>query len=61
MTFSACVLFTSVAFGQANKRDLQVQNDRKAFAEGADWVYNDLAKGFAEAKLSGRPMLVVFR
>lgn len=25
------------------------------------WVYNDLAKGFAEARQSGKPLLVVFR
>ena len=55
------LLPAAVAFGQANKRDVQVQDDRKAFAEDANWVYNDLAKGFAEAKSSGKPMLVVFR
>lgn len=25
------------------------------------WIYDDLAFGFAEAKKSGRPLLVVFR
>lgn len=25
------------------------------------WAYNDLAAGFAEAKKSGKPLLVVFR
>jgi len=25
------------------------------------WAYNDLASGFAEAKKSGKPLLVVFR
>ena len=55
------LLAPAVAFGQANQRDAQVQNDRKAFAEDVNWVYNDLAKGFAAAKSSGKPMLVVFR
>jgi hypothetical protein len=27
----------------------------------ASWIYDDLDKGFAEAKKSGKPMLVVFR
>jgi serine protease Do len=25
------------------------------------WIYNDLDKGFAEAKKTGKPLLVVFR
>ena len=25
------------------------------------WIYDDLAAGYAEAKKSGKPMLVVFR
>ncbi len=25
------------------------------------WIYNDLAKGFSEARSSGKPLLVVFR
>ena len=28
--------------------------------EGA-WVYDDIAAGFAEARATGKPMLVVFR
>lgn len=27
----------------------------------ASWVYDDIDKGFAEAKKTGKPMLVVFR
>jgi len=26
-----------------------------------DWIYDDLPKGFAEAKRTGRPLMVVFR
>jgi hypothetical protein len=26
-----------------------------------DWIYDDLPAGFAEAKKTGKPMLVVFR
>ncbi len=25
------------------------------------WIYNDLARGFAEAKASNKPMMIVFR
>ncbi len=28
---------------------------------GAGWIYDDLAAGFAQAKKSNKPMLVVFR
>ena len=55
------VLPSAAAFGQARDRDTLVRNDRKAFEEDANWIYNDLAKGFAAAKESGKPMLVVFR
>ena len=27
----------------------------------AAWIYNDMKAGFAQAKLSGRPLLVIFR
>jgi hypothetical protein len=26
-----------------------------------DWIYDDLGAGFAEAKRTGRPLMVVFR
>ena len=55
------LLPSTIAFGQARDRDTLVRNDRKAFHEDANWIYNDLAKGFAAAKESGKPMLVVFR
>ena len=57
----AFVLVPSAAFGQARDRDTLVRNDRKAFAEDTNWIYNDVAKGFDAAKESGKPMLVVFR
>ena len=55
------LLPSAVALGQARDRDTLVRNDRKAFEEDSHWIYNDLAKGFAAAKESGNPMLVVFR
>ena len=57
-----CLLVAaSAAVAVAQDRDAKVRNDRKQFEEDASWIYNDLAKGVAEAKQSGRPMLVVFR
>ena len=53
------LLLTGAAYAQ--ERDTKVRNDRKKIQEKGLWIYNDLDKGFAEAKKTGRPMLVVFR
>ena len=42
-------------------RKTAVLDDRKEVGAIESWVYNDLPKGLAEAKQTGRPMLVVFR
>jgi hypothetical protein len=45
----------------AQSREEKVRADRaKVEAEGF-WIYNDLARGFAEAKKSNKPLLVVLR
>ncbi len=28
---------------------------------GSHWIYDDIAKGFAQAKAGGKPLLVLFR
>lgn len=33
----------------------------KDAAAGESWIYDDINAGFAEAKQTGKPMLVVFR
>jgi serine protease Do len=45
----------------AQDRTTKVQNDRKAFENSKDWIYNDLAKGIRAARDTHQPMLVVFR
>jgi serine protease Do len=57
--FLACLYGTGVAVAQT--REEKVRNDRKKVEAIGLWIYNDLAKGFAEAKKNGKPMLVVFR
>jgi hypothetical protein len=42
-------------------RKTQVLEDRQIVGADEAWVYNDLAKGIAEAKKTGKPLLVVFR
>lgn len=38
-----------------------VLNDRAALEHDARWIYNDWQKGFAEAKRTGKPLLVTLR
>lgn len=46
---------------QAQNREEKVRNDKKKIEAAGYWVYNDVAKGFAEAKATGKPLLVVLR
>jgi hypothetical protein len=45
----------------AQDRVTKVQNDRKEFSDDEQWIYNDLPRAFAQAKASGKPLMVVFR
>lgn len=42
-------------------REGAVRNDKASMEKDARWIYNDLPKGFATAKSSGKPLLVVLR
>jgi serine protease Do len=42
-------------------REGAVRKDRATWENDDRWIYNDLDRGFAEAKLSGKPLLVVLR
>lgn len=49
-----------VAFG-GESRDSKVINDRTDVLSAGRWIYNDFPKGLAEAKKTGKPLLVVLR
>ena len=58
-------LLSAIIFGSATifpahggERDDKVNGERQALEDSELWIYNDLDKGFARAKASGRPMLV---
>ncbi len=53
------VLACLAAKQEASKEALKVQ--LKDAEVPASWIYDDINAGFAEAKKSGKPMLVVFR
>jgi len=58
---AGCVWLAVSSSITAQTREEKVRNDRsKVEAEGF-WIYNDLARGFAEARSTGKPLLVVLR
>ena len=60
--FSAVALFFATALAySAEDRDAKVHQDRAEVQSAGHWIYNDLPRGFAEAKKTGKPMLVVLR
>src|SRR6266516_7942105 len=42
-------------------REAAVRQDQAAMEKDARWLYNDFQRGFAEAKRTGKPLLVVLR
>ena len=38
-----------------------MRNDRATLEYDARWIYNDVERGFAEAKRTGKPLLAVLR
>jgi len=57
----ASLFLAATALNAAEDRRERVLNDRKEVANAGQWIYNDLAEGFAEAGRNGKPLLVVFR
>ena len=53
------LLLLGALWGQDPNKEMQ--KSLKDTDIHASWIYNDIDAGFAEAKKSGRPLLVVFR
>jgi serine protease Do len=45
----------------AQSREQKVRDDRKKVEAEGFWIYNDLGKGLAEARKTGKPLLVTLR
>ena len=57
-----CVLFTAPCFAETVKdREGSVRKDKATMENDARWAYNDVDRGFAEARRTGKPLLVVLR
>ena len=58
----ACLpLLSAALICLAQDRDTKVKNDRRQFEDDGTWIYNDLPRGFEEARQTGKPLLVVIR
>ncbi len=52
----------AIAFAETvPDREGAVRKDRATMEKGTRWIYNDVDAGFAEAKKTGKPLLVVLR
>ncbi|MCA9108287.1 MAG: thioredoxin family protein, partial [Planctomycetales bacterium] len=49
------------SFAFAQSREQKVLADRKKVEAEGFWIYNDFERGLAEAKKTGKPLLVVLR
>ena len=62
--FTPLVLSVGFSLGHAaavKDREGAVRGDKAAMENDARWIYNDVERGFAEAKKTGKPLLVVLR
>jgi serine protease Do len=61
-SFIILLAASTLAFAEAVKdREGAVRGDRAKMENDARWIYNDIARGFAEAKRTGKPLLVALR
>ncbi len=54
-------LLTVLGPARAQTREEKVRADRKKVEAAGFWIYNDLPRGFAQAKKTGKPLLVILR
>lgn len=63
--FTIALLFTTAGLASAQEKKLtreeKVRQDKTTVEADGFWIYNDLAAGMAEAKKSGKPMIVILR
>jgi serine protease Do len=55
------VLASNAVAATVKDREAAVRNDRTTMENDARWLYNDVQRGFAQAKRTGKPLLVVLR
>src|SRR3954447_18389935 len=61
-TTAAALLLSSICIAETVKdREGAVRSDRASLENDPHWIYNDFERGFAEARATGKPLLVVLR
>src|SRR6266568_4753906 len=61
LTVALCGIAWPAFCETVKDREGAVRNDRAAMEKDTRWIYNDWERGFAEAKRTGKPLLVVLR
>jgi hypothetical protein len=61
ITVLAALMLLTPALVISQDRDAKVRNDLAEVKATGLWLYNDLDAGIAEAKQTGKPLLIVFR
>lgn len=64
LIFASLALLAAIGMGRAaagQDRDTKVRNDRRDVVEEGFWIYNDLPAGLEQARVLGKPLMVVFR
>jgi len=57
----ACLLPFMLRAEAVKDREGAVRGDRAVMEKDARWIYNDVQKGFGEARRTGKPLMVVIR
>jgi serine protease Do len=61
LSLTPLVLLLATPLFAAGEREEKVRKDKAQIEADDYWIYNDLPRGIAEAKKSGKPLLIVFR
>jgi hypothetical protein len=61
LCFGLAVALASLDAAAVKDREGAVRKDKATMENDARWIYNDVDRGFAEAKRTGKPLLVVLR
>ncbi len=61
LSLASGFIVVTAAAETVKDREGAIRNDKATLENDARWIYNDVARGFAEAKRTGKPLLVVLR
>jgi serine protease Do len=61
LCFSFAVALASLEGATVKDREGAIRQDKATMENDARWIYNDVDRGFAQAKRTGKPLLVVLR